>query len=92
MGALHIIRGLPGSGKSTLAKHFATTIPNSAHVEADMYFETKHGYKFDPSLLADAHLWCYNKCCDFLKEGKMFLFLTLSLESGNIRNTLTLLT
>lgn len=34
---LILVRGLPGSGKSTFAKMLAGLIPNSHHVEADMW-------------------------------------------------------
>ncbi|MCU4675068.1 ATP-binding protein [Catenovulum sp. 2E275] len=51
---LTLIRGLPGSGKSTLAKTLDAT-----HLEADQFFINKQGeYRFDSSLLEQAHNWC----------------------------------
>lgn len=54
---LYIIRGLPGSGKSTFAKMLAERL-ECCHFEADMYFVRDGEYKFDVSLLGDAHNWC----------------------------------
>lgn len=51
---LVLIRGLPGSGKSTLAKSMAGYL----HIETDMYFIENGEYKFDSSLIAEAHRWC----------------------------------
>lgn len=56
---LHLIRGLPGCGKSTFAKNL--NIPNMVHLEADMYFIQNEVYKFDYSLLHEAHNWCFNE-------------------------------
>lgn len=55
---LILIRGLPGSGKSTLAK---SLYPSMIHLEADQYFVTSEGYKFDPSQISAAHKWCINE-------------------------------
>jgi len=54
---LTIIRGLPGSGKTTLAKQLNTR-RDAYHFEADMYFDVDGEYKFDPSILGEAHQWC----------------------------------
>jgi len=62
---LVLIRGLPGSGKTTIAK----TMDGYFHVEADMYFETDDGYKFNPSKLADAHAWCLDSSDRALSNG-----------------------
>jgi predicted kinase len=49
---------LPGSGKSTLAKQLIGD-KDYCHKEADMYFiDTKGNYKFDFSLIKEAHAWC----------------------------------
>jgi predicted kinase len=67
---LYIIRGLPGSGKSTMAKEIIAKHPNTKHFEADMYFYNAHGeYKFEPSLLREAHKWCLLKTEDALRNG-----------------------
>lgn len=68
---LVIIRGLPGSGKSTLARKMINAHPNKKifHFEADMYFETKNGYEFDPSKLGAAHNWCISRTKEELLKG-----------------------
>lgn len=57
MTTLILIRGLPGSGKSTLADCIST-VTGAVRAEADFYFETPEGYKFDPMRLKDAHQRC----------------------------------
>jgi predicted kinase len=55
---LFLLRGLPGAGKSTLAKQLVGD-KDYCHKEADMYFMNAKGeYKFNPSLLKEAHEWC----------------------------------
>jgi predicted kinase len=55
---LFLLRGLPGAGKSTLAKQLIGD-KDYCHKEADMYFMNAKGeYKFNPSLLKEAHEWC----------------------------------
>lgn len=49
-----LVRGLPGSGKTTLASNLI----GFAHFEADMFFMREGEYKFDPSLIPQAHQWC----------------------------------
>lgn len=55
---LLIIRGIPGSGKSTLARKFMELNHWALHYEADHYFDTAEGYKFDAAKLGAAHNWC----------------------------------
>lgn len=50
-----LLRGAPGSGKSTLPRNM---FPGYRHLEADMFFQTPDGYRFDPTHLKDAHAWC----------------------------------
>ncbi|RQW61048.1 ATP-binding protein [Vibrio viridaestus] len=64
MATLTLIRGLPGSGKSTLAKTL-----DAKHLEADMYFERKGHYHFDPSKLHMAHRWCRMQTEKYLRQG-----------------------
>ncbi|EPT2925370.1 ATP-binding protein [Vibrio vulnificus] len=67
---LTLIRGLPGSGKSTLAQQLAKQTL-AVHLEADMYFVDQQGrYQFDPTRLEQAHCWCLNKVCQYLKQGR----------------------
>jgi tRNA uridine 5-carbamoylmethylation protein Kti12 len=67
---LIIIRGLPGSGKSTFAEALAKDIYNSVVVEADDFFIKDKEYRFNPTMLAQAHEWCQNTVRDYLNEGK----------------------
>lgn len=70
MTTLYLIRGVPGSGKSTFAKELFDKGVVHANIEADMYFEGHWGeYRFDPSQLGDAHKWCQDRTCLYLKEG-----------------------
>ena len=68
--SLILIRGIPGSGKSTLAKALQAAIPNSVHLEADMYFVHNGEYSFVPSKIADAHRSCQLQARENLKAGK----------------------
>lgn len=54
---LIIIRGPSGSGKSTLARHLGGELGIN-WFEADHYFLTPDGYKFDSTRLGAAHKWC----------------------------------
>ena len=58
---LFLLRGLPGAGKSTLAKMLVGD-RDYCHKEADMYFVDSEGnYKFDFSLIKEAHAWCQSE-------------------------------
>ena len=58
---LFLLRGLPGAGKSTLAKILVGD-RDYCHKEADMYFVDSEGnYKFDFSLIKEAHTWCQSE-------------------------------
>ena len=62
MKSLFLLRGLPGAGKSTLA-HELMAGQHTVHCEADQKFIGEDGvYRFDPTLLADAHAACQAKC------------------------------
>lgn len=69
MAELVLIRGLCGAGKSTLAKTFVAN--GYQHFEADMYFvnDRTGKYKFDQSLIGNAHLWCQQHTKKELNEG-----------------------
>lgn len=58
MAEIVLIRGVPGSGKTTKAR---TEYPNHVLCEADQFFETDAGYKYDGSKIKDAHEYCFNK-------------------------------
>jgi predicted ABC-type ATPase len=67
---LIIIRGVPGSGKSTRAKRLQERFgSNSHHWEADMFFNTSSGYKYDKSKIGEAHAWCLSRTKWSLKNG-----------------------
>ena len=60
---LFLLRGLPGAGKSTLAKSLG-----GKRIEADMFFETEDGYKFDATKIKDAHSWCQNMVGSWMSD------------------------
>lgn len=60
-----LIRGMPGSGKTTIAKSMTTHV----HCEADQFFETPEGYRFDASKLNLAHNFCQDKAEAALHAG-----------------------
>lgn len=70
---LILIRGISGSGKSTLSKTviYEHSLPDSCHLEADMFFETRKGYKFDAALLHKAHSWCLLNTEKLLRVGSI---------------------
>lgn len=66
---LIIVRGIPGSGKSTFAKRLSKKI-GGCHYEADDFFQHGTEYRFDPSLLKEAHNTCLDNVTNALEEGK----------------------
>lgn len=64
-----LARGIPGSGKTTFAKKLVTDEDGMVHVEADMWFETTEGYKFDPYRLTSAHTWCVTHTEGEIRRG-----------------------
>lgn len=55
-----ILRGVPGAGKSTLTDSLRGK-GSSVVCEADDFFVQGGVYKFDPTLLQQAHSYCYGK-------------------------------
>ena len=68
MKILFLIRGVSGSGKSTLAKKIAAE-QECEYFEADQFFETLGGYKFDISFIKEAHAWCRAQVCKEMFDG-----------------------
>ena len=64
-----LVRGLPGSGKTTFAKEHVNMYPEFRHVEADMWFDTKDGYKFNTYELTSAHTWCVTQTEGVIRLG-----------------------
>jgi adenylate kinase family enzyme len=69
MKHLTIIRGTPGSGKSTLAKALFDAKLAAAICEADDFFHTAEGYKFDFAKLGQAHTVCQQQVAYLLGRG-----------------------
>lgn len=63
---MYIIRGLPGTGKTTLGE---TLCPGRCYA-ADDYFYQDGEYRFDPSLLGEAHASCQARVRAALEGGK----------------------
>lgn len=66
MVILKIVRGLPGSGKSTYAKKLI----EYDHFEADMFFDSSLGYRFESNFIGLAHDWCFTNVIKSLRDGK----------------------
>ena len=66
---LYLIRGVPGSGKSTFAQSLLDKFLVQRVYEADQYFVQDDEYRFDPTLLEDAHNQCKRNTWLALYEG-----------------------
>lgn len=66
---LLIIRGVPGAGKSTIAFSLVQSGLFQDYYEADMYFETPDGYKYNKAKIKEAHEWCYKKVKQAMENG-----------------------
>ena len=66
MAEIVLIRGVPGSGKTTKA---LTEYPNHVLCEADQFFETDTGYKYDRKKIKYAHEYCLNNARKYLMMG-----------------------
>lgn len=64
-----LVRGLPGSGKTTIARMLWVQLVESRHFEADMFFMVDGEYRFDASMIKDAHKWCQDSARETLQEG-----------------------
>lgn len=70
MKRLLLICGAPGSGKTTEAKGLLNNGAYRYHFEADMFFETAAGYKFNRDDLPKAHGWCQSVVNEAMKSGE----------------------
>ena len=62
---MFICRGLPGSGKSTLSKKIKEKYTDTVICSGDDFFTDENGnYKFDQTLLFDAHQSAQKKAKD----------------------------
>lgn len=82
-----IMRGIPGSGKSTWAK---THHPGAVFCSADDYFTGPSDgmYRFDPTLLSEAHDQClikYLKALEFAHECRPGPNNDIVVDNTNIR-------
>lgn len=62
-----ILRGWQGSGKSTFARDLFKN--GFSWCSADFYFELEQDYDFDFTKLKDAHNFCKDIFCDFLRNN-----------------------
>lgn len=69
---LVLMKGLPGSGKSTLAKKLAEE-NNGVIYSTDNYFMVAGQYKFNGSLLGQAHDWNRISVLQALIHGKNYV-------------------
>lgn len=68
MKKMYILRGISGSGKSTLAKELSDG-DDSKVFSTDDFFMEEGEYKFDPSLLPEAHAWNQSRVREALEKG-----------------------
>lgn len=64
---LTIVRGAPGSGKTTMAYNLVQADLGHVILEADDFFQTPEGYKFDFAKLGEAHKTCQERTLELLK-------------------------
>ena len=58
---LFIIRGVSGSGKTTLAEVLQGGSVPTYHAEADQFFTVNGEYRFEPTMLKQAHEDCITR-------------------------------
>ncbi|RVE76251.1 hypothetical protein OJAV_G00006570 [Oryzias javanicus] len=66
---LVLLRGAPGSGKSTLARAFLEQNPGGAILSTDDYFFRNGEYRFDPTVLGEAHEWNHKRAKEAFERG-----------------------
>jgi predicted ABC-type ATPase len=71
---MYIIRGVSGTGKTTRAREIQCMYPavdRPVHFEADQFFTSHTGeYRFDTSLLPQAHEWCRLSVLRTIRTGE----------------------
>ncbi|XP_077467698.1 NEDD4-binding protein 2-like 2 [Stigmatopora argus] len=66
---LILMRGLPGSGKTTMARTLLPSGPSGLILSTDDYFVHNDGYRYEPSLLGEAHVWNHRRASDAMHDG-----------------------
>ncbi|XP_055014004.1 NEDD4-binding protein 2 isoform X2 [Boleophthalmus pectinirostris] len=66
---LVLLRGPPGSGKSTLARALLEHNPSGVILSTDDYFIVNGEYRFDPTVLGEAHSWNHNRARQAFERG-----------------------
>ncbi|XP_077396374.1 uncharacterized protein n4bp2l2 [Festucalex cinctus] len=67
---LILMRGLPGSGKTTMARELLEMGPSGLILSTDDYFAHNGGYRYEPSLLGDAHKWNHRRASNAMHDGR----------------------
>ncbi|KAJ8410966.1 hypothetical protein AAFF_G00180010 [Aldrovandia affinis] len=83
---LVLLRGAPGSGKSTLARSILMQNPWGVVLSSDEFFSRDGPYRYNPSLLGDAHDWNHNRAKEaFEKEVSPIIIDNTNSQSWEMR-------
>lgn len=81
---LYLIRGVSGAGKTTFAEILAKGV-GAYMFEADDYFCQTNGYKFNSTLLPEAHKWCQHLTKNTLGHGNSVVVSNTSTSEKEVK-------